>query len=204
MTLVVVGHCPGPALLHRQARLGAIEGLDLALLVERQDHGKGRRCDVETDDIAQLFDEPRVVGELEALHLVWLKAVGSPDALDGTGAGTDNFRHHARGPVGRLGWRVGLGQSHDTLISIAVRQTQVFDLPVRRMISWLPTPSTLSRTISARHTCLCGVWRSCTKASSRRRPAGLSAKKFHFACARLACGLAKGIPSGIQMSDAVH
>ena len=37
MTLVVVGHCPGPTRLHRQARLGAIEGLDLALLVDRQD-----------------------------------------------------------------------------------------------------------------------------------------------------------------------
>jgi hypothetical protein len=30
------------------------------------------------------------------------------------------------------------------------RQTQVFDLPVRRMISLVPTPSALNRTISAR------------------------------------------------------
>jgi hypothetical protein len=40
------------------------------------------------------------------------------------------------------------------------RHTQVFDLPVRRMISLVPTPSALNRTISARQTCLCGVLRS--------------------------------------------
>jgi len=33
------------------------------------------------------------------------------------------------------------------------RQTQVFDLPVRRMISTVPTPCALSSTISARQTC---------------------------------------------------
>ena len=30
VALVVVGHGPGPPLLHRQARLGAVQGLDLA------------------------------------------------------------------------------------------------------------------------------------------------------------------------------
>jgi hypothetical protein len=75
VTLVVVGHRPGPARLHRQARLSAVEDLDLALLVDRADHGVGRRVDIETDDVTELFDEPRVVGELEALHLVRLKAV---------------------------------------------------------------------------------------------------------------------------------
>ena len=34
VALVVVGHGPGPPLLHRQARLGAVERLDLALLVD--------------------------------------------------------------------------------------------------------------------------------------------------------------------------
>src|SRR5208283_110908 len=53
------------------------------------------------------------------------------------------------------------------------RQTQVFDLPVRRMISLVPTPSALNRTISARQTCLCGALRSRASAFSRRRSAGL-------------------------------
>jgi hypothetical protein len=33
------------------------------------------------------------------------------------------------------------------------RQTQVFDVPVWRMISFVPTPSAESRTIPARQTC---------------------------------------------------
>src|SRR6267378_3457045 len=53
------------------------------------------------------------------------------------------------------------------------RHTQVFDLPVRRMISLVPTPSALKRTISARQTCLCGVLRSRASAFRRRRSAGL-------------------------------
>ena len=40
---IVMRHGAGPALLHRQARLGAVERLDLALLVDRQHHGMGRR-----------------------------------------------------------------------------------------------------------------------------------------------------------------
>ena len=36
------------------------------------------------------------------------------------------------------------------------RQTQVFDLPVRRMISLVPTPSALERMIAARQACFCG------------------------------------------------
>src|ERR1017187_1284030 len=53
------------------------------------------------------------------------------------------------------------------------RQTQVFDLPVRRMISLVPTPSPLNRTISARQTCLCGALRSRASALRRRRSEGL-------------------------------
>ena len=79
--LVVVRHRAGPALLQRQARLGAVERLDLALLVDRQHDGVGRRIDVEPDDVAQLGGELRVVGELELPHPVRLQAVGAPDAL---------------------------------------------------------------------------------------------------------------------------
>jgi hypothetical protein len=50
VTLVIVGHCSGAAGLHRQARLGAIERLDLALLVDREDNRVGGRIDVEADD----------------------------------------------------------------------------------------------------------------------------------------------------------
>jgi hypothetical protein len=41
MAFVVVGHRPGAALLHRQTGLGAVERLDLALLINREDDGVG-------------------------------------------------------------------------------------------------------------------------------------------------------------------
>ena len=37
VSLVIMGHCSGAALLHRQSGLGAIERLDLALFVDGQD-----------------------------------------------------------------------------------------------------------------------------------------------------------------------
>lgn len=54
------------------------------------------------------------------------------------------------------------------------RQTQVFDLPVRRMISLVPIPAALSSTISAHHTCLWAALRSLASAARRRRMAGSS------------------------------
>src|SRR3954470_1693750 len=70
MALVVVGHGAGAALLQRQAGLGAIERLDLRLLVNRQHHGMGRRVNVEADDVAQLRHELGIVRELEAADAV--------------------------------------------------------------------------------------------------------------------------------------
>ena len=40
------------------------------------------------------------------------------------------------------------------------RQTQVLDFPVRLMIAFVPTPSAVNNTISARQTCFCGALRS--------------------------------------------
>jgi hypothetical protein len=54
VTLIVVGHCSSAALLHRQARLGAIQRLDLRLLVDRENDGMGGWIDIEPDDVTQL------------------------------------------------------------------------------------------------------------------------------------------------------
>jgi hypothetical protein len=112
---VIVGHRSGAAQFHRQTGLGAVERLDLALLIDREDDGMGWRIDIEADDVAQLVDKLRGGGELELFHPVRLKAVRTPDALDGTRADIDDLRHHGGGPVGRLGGRVGLGERHDAL-----------------------------------------------------------------------------------------
>ena len=113
--LVVVGHGAGAALLHGQAGLGAVEGLDLALLVDREDDGVGRRVYVKPHHVAQLLHELRVVGELEPFDPVRPQAVRAPDALHRGNADAGGLRHHRAGPVGRLGRRSGQGQRHHTL-----------------------------------------------------------------------------------------
>jgi hypothetical protein len=54
------------------------------------------------------------------------------------------------------------------------RQTQVFDLPVRRMIACVPSPSALKRMMAARHTCFWAALRSPTTPARRRRSVELS------------------------------
>ena len=115
MAFVVVGHGPGAALLHGQAGLSAIERLDLRLFVDREDDGMGGRIDIKPDHVAQLVDELRIVGELELLDPVRLEAMRAPDALDGTRADADGFRHHRGSPVGRLDGRIGSSKGDDTL-----------------------------------------------------------------------------------------
>ena len=106
---------PARPLLQRQAGLGSIEGLDLALLVEREHDGVGRRVDVEPDHVLELGDELRVGGQLELPHPVRLETVGAPDALHRADRDADRLRHHGRGPVGRLGGRISQRQGDDPL-----------------------------------------------------------------------------------------
>ena len=77
VALVVVGHRAGAAGLHRQARLGAVERLDLALLVDAQHQRLLGRVEVQPDDVGQLLGEARVVGELERSHPVRLRPCAS-------------------------------------------------------------------------------------------------------------------------------
>ena len=73
---------PGASLarLQRQAGLGAVEGLDLALFVDREDQAVGRRVDVQPDDLAQLLGERRIVRALEGPETVRLEVVLGPAA----------------------------------------------------------------------------------------------------------------------------
>ncbi len=59
--LAVVRHSAEPAPFQGQAGLGAVERLDLALLIYRQHDGVGRWVDVEADDVLELSGELRVV-----------------------------------------------------------------------------------------------------------------------------------------------
>ena len=65
-------HGAAAAFLQRQARLRAIERLYLALFIDRQNHSMCRRIHVESDDVAQLGGELRVVGQFEQTRPVRL------------------------------------------------------------------------------------------------------------------------------------
>jgi hypothetical protein len=75
----------------------------------------GGGIDIEADDVAQLVDKLRVGGELELFHSMRLQSMRPPDPLDGTRADIDDLRHQRGGPVGRLCWRVALGERYDAL-----------------------------------------------------------------------------------------
>ncbi len=79
--LVVMRHGSGAALRQRKAGLGAVERLNLALLINREHDGVRRRIDVQADDIAQLRDEFRIVRKFELAHPMRLQSVSAPDAM---------------------------------------------------------------------------------------------------------------------------
>jgi hypothetical protein len=112
---IIVRHRPGLARLERQARLGAIEGLDLAHFVDRQHDRMAWRGQIEADDVRELGDELGITAALEAAQPVRLQLVRGPDPLHRSQGQPGSLGHHATGPVGRLARRRAAGQSHHTL-----------------------------------------------------------------------------------------
>ena len=80
---VVVGDSFDIAEPHGQDRLGAIQRLNLRLLIDGQDYGVVGWVEVKADNIAYLFDEEWIGGELEALAAVRLQGEELKDAMDG-------------------------------------------------------------------------------------------------------------------------
>ena len=112
VALIVVGHGSGAALLEGQARLGAVECLDLALLIDREHDGMLGRIDVKPDHVVQLLNEVGIIRELELPDAMWLQPVRSPEALHRAYADANLLRHQGRGPVRGLSWRIGLREGH--------------------------------------------------------------------------------------------
>jgi len=119
--LVIVRHGLAAPGLDRQSGLGAVEGLDLALFVNRQHHRMGRRIDPrvrpvagpragsEPDDVGQFGGETGVARALKAAQPVRLQLVRPPDALHRTQRDADGLGHRPAGPLGRLMQRRGAG-----------------------------------------------------------------------------------------------
>ena len=96
---VVMGVALGMTGRHRKKGLRAIESLDLRLLVHAEHHGPLGRIQVEPDDVAYLFDEERVVGELEGAGSMRLECEGVPDPADGGRAHPGRLGHGSGAPV---------------------------------------------------------------------------------------------------------
>ena len=92
---VVVGHVARPAGIARQARLGAIQRLDLALLVNAQHHRTlGRVQDASPTTPTRLLLKPRNGRQLECLDADGLEAARGPRH-----AAPSPATLHARGPL---------------------------------------------------------------------------------------------------------
>ena len=102
MALVVVGGALGQPGLHRQDRLGAVQRLDLRLLVDAQHDGPLGRVQIQADDVADLGDELRVPGQLERLRAVRLQPERLPDPVHRRLVEPDLRCHRPRRPMRRV------------------------------------------------------------------------------------------------------
>src|ERR1700723_262895 len=113
MTLVVVCDGASTSLLHRQPRLGAVQRLDLAFLIDRENDGVVGRVDVEADDLFELGRKLGIVGQLEPADQMRPQAMSTPDPLHRTDADPSGFRHRRAGPMAGGRRRSCQGQGHN-------------------------------------------------------------------------------------------
>jgi hypothetical protein len=103
-----------PAGSHQAGWLGALQRLDLALLVHTQHDRVCRRVKVQPDHVADLGLQLRVGGELERLGLPGLDVVLGPHPGDRAVADVQLVGQQSRGPMGHAqvlrGWGQGGGQ----------------------------------------------------------------------------------------------
>src|SRR5262249_40931014 len=85
-----------------QALLGAVQSLDLALLVDAEHQGMFGWVEVQADNIEELCGEVGVVTHLEGTAQVRFQSVGVPDPVDQGAVGAERFGKGACAPVGRV------------------------------------------------------------------------------------------------------
>ena len=119
MADVVVGLSLGHTDVHRQDGLRTLERLDLRLFIHRKYNRVLRRVDVETDDIADLLDELRVVRDLETSDNVRLEPKGLPDPANGRVTHARSLGHRTGAPV-RATFRFRLESLDDDLLDVLV------------------------------------------------------------------------------------
>ena len=110
VALAIMGHGRAFTGLQGQARLRAVERLDLAFLVDGQNHRMTGRVHVKTHHVLDFLDEGGIVGFLERSQAMRLKAVGLPDALHRAQAYADGFGDRSSGPMRGVSGRLGARQ----------------------------------------------------------------------------------------------
>ena len=96
---VVVRHRAAAPRLQRQTRLGSVQGLNLALLIDAEHQRFVGRVEVKADHVGELFNEPRIATHLERRHPVGLQIVLLPNSAHGRFADALGFGHHPGAPV---------------------------------------------------------------------------------------------------------
>jgi hypothetical protein len=82
---------------------GIIGNTGLTFLINTENHRPIRRRKVETDDVANLVDEERIAGQLEAFHSMRLKAECRPDPSDRRVRQAHLLTHRTDRPMGSVG-----------------------------------------------------------------------------------------------------
>src|SRR6266481_2392763 len=78
VTHVIMSHGAAAALLHWQSGLGAIQRLDLTLLIHTKHQRLVGRVEIEAHYVAEFFDKVLVARELESAHPMRLQTVCIP------------------------------------------------------------------------------------------------------------------------------
>jgi hypothetical protein len=89
---------------HGQNRLSPVQDLNLAFLIDTENHGIFRGVQIEADDVSDFFDEKGVGGDLKVALPVRLQAEGLPDSLDRRSRNGGFLGHRADRPMGAP-WR---------------------------------------------------------------------------------------------------
>ncbi len=117
---VVVGDAFHVAQAHGQQRLGAVESLDLRLLIHAEHHRLIGRVQVETDDVADFLDKEGIRGELERFLPVGLDREGLQPAVNRGLGDPSRCSQSPSAPVGAAIRRPGLQRPVDHLRHLVV------------------------------------------------------------------------------------
>lgn len=96
---VFLGHRAVTALLQWQARLCAVECLDLGLFVDAQHERLVREIEVQPGNIVELLNKLLIAAKLERFGQMRLEIVLFPDAAHGGFTHTLSFGHRPSAPV---------------------------------------------------------------------------------------------------------